>query len=1809
MSLNAQSSHIDQVMLNNTSNQQVIKTPPNKANLAEEVHEKSNSNSAESTTRSVDDHGDLIRRTPFCKVPGLRRSVPTKRFSYPTSSQVAKQNTGKRRSDDATTVDVSRVVKEDKSTAEEGKVIIDHNATIDTSDPKGGEGEVPVCKRLKSDDVRTFCESERALSSLSSAVSHIQKDGVVFDMDALSQFPVECICSPPSLNSLDATWTAQQQVVSSDSTEDLWKRTDTITQDTSIVSGAEDTKLLSAVVHSDRKTLQNRNSQEESDVIENPVSCAYLQKDASALRSEWKTGFHTARVKKIEISDKALNCAHALLEELDLPAVSLISHERRTPADEGVDVDILREGVDLNKGTTEMALPGMAQENHDGISTTFQAKDGPAFERYSPKVDGNVEEVREQRAAHTFVPKTDKIPGLDKERLSVVPGFCGFSTASGKQVHISESAMKQARKTLSEIDAELDVGDSDQTVEITREKEPSYGISNKERASGNGLREAASEGPLYSDNMPQSDQLHVDACGTNTSIIKEEIEEMALQKSEQAVNELKCKQNESVNDSLLEDLLNDCKRKRRDSLATICEENEGNQEHHGGIIKNTEEISDTPHTRSSEYQKNITTEYCSSKALNPGTPRVLFKTTSDNSVSASEAALSKTKNTWNKIDEELALEGAYKPRYNNPESLNSLRAVPAEVVDNLPRCVSIEKDSWSQIGEEMIVESSHVLSDDVLNTLQGTVNKPDQEFVPEDQYKSGTHATSFCGFKTAIGGGAGEISEASIAAFSGFHTAGGKKVTLSEEALKRGRDIMKRIAADPSESLQENIDCYSANGKLHCVSKDADNSLDQRRDKPGTNTTSLSSFSGFQTAVGKSVTLYKEMLEKGEAIMQQIDKSLEQNKDTSISYSLGTSGFSGFQTARGQSVKLSKDSMEKGAVIMQQIDDRSLQEHSVEHSHNATSFSGFQTARGQSVKLSKESLEKGAAIMQQINRSLQENSSLRSNNATSFSSFQTASGQSVKLSKKSLNKGAAIMQQIDRSLQEHSVEHSHNATSFSGFQTASGQSLKLSKELIEKGAAIMQQIDRSLHEKWDNSVSATSFSGFQTASGHSVNLSKESMEKGAAIMQQIDRSLHEKWDNSVSATSFSGFQTASGQSLKLSKESMEKGAAIMQQIDRSLHEKWDNSVSATSFSGFQTASGHSVNLSKESMEKGAAIMQQIDRSLHEKWDNSVSATSFSGFQTASGHSVNLSKESMEKGAAIMQQIDRSLHEKWDNSVSATSFSGFQTASGHSVNLSKESMEKGAAIMQQIDRSLHEKWDNSVSATSFSGFQTASGHSVNLSKESMEKGAAIMQQIDRSLHEKWDNSVSATSFSGFQTASGQSLKLSKESMEKGAAIMQQIDRSLHEKWDNSVSATSFSGFQTASGQSLKLSKESMEKGAAIMQQIDRSLHEKWDNSVSATSFSGFQTASGQSLKLSKESMEKGAAIMQQIDRSLHEKWDNSVSATSFSGFQTASGQSLKLSKESMEKGAAIMQQIDRSLHEKWDNSVSATSFSGFQTASGQSLKLSKESMEKGAAIMQQIDRSLHEKWDNSVSATSFSGFQTASGQSLKLSKESMEKGAAIMQQIDRSLQENKDNSASLTGFPKSKPSSTSFTGFSGFQTAGGKTVEISESALAKAKQTMTDIDSELQASNMETAALSLDASGKAREEISINERGSGHCGGTFEGFFSARSQRVSVLEQALTKAKPFLQETDSAFTESKTKHAEASVRGSVEHDEAVSREVLESSEALLAYESVMDASDASGRLQDGIAAGWSSPNTSGDSFIAGREKGKYLMKTL
>ena len=625
----------------------------------------------------------------------------------------------------------------------------------------------------------------------------------------------------------------------------------------------------------------------------------------------------------------------------------------------------------------------------------------------------------------------------------------------------------------------------------------------------------------------------------------------------------------------------------------------------------------------------------------------------------------------------------------------------------------------------------------------------------------------------------------------------------------------------------------------------------------------------------------------------------------------------------------------------------------------------------------------------------------------------------------------------------------------------------------------------------------------------------------------------------------------------------------------------------TAFSGFQTASGQLVKLSAESMERGAVIMQQIDNSLQQNREAIAPPHASSGLQTASGQLMKLSAESTEKGAAIIQQINNSLQQNRDTTAPANSFSGFQTASGHKVKLSEESMKKGAAIVHQIDESIQQNREITTPPNAFSGFQTASGHKVKLSEDSMEKGTAIAHQSDNSIQQNSETTAPPNAFSGFKTASGQRVKISAESMEKGAAIIQRIDNSVQGNRETTVPPNAFSGFQTASGQRVEISAESMEKGAAILQQIDNSVQGNRETTAPPNAFSAFQTASGHKVKLSEESMEKGAAIMQQIDNSIKHNRDTIAPPNAFSGFHTASGQQVNISAESLKKGAAIMQQIDNSLQQNMETTVPPNAFSGFQTASGQKVKLSKESVEKGAAIMQQIDDSIHRNKETTAPSTGFSDFQTAGGQKVKLSVESMKKGTVVMQEIDNFIHRDKekvdqplprniDGSESTNCFSECSANVSSASGFSGFQTANGKTVQISESALAKAKDTIASIENDVKKSRTGTEGVLNDSSFKGMDIWKL----------------ANQDTDSAISDGHLVPA---------MFLGSSTPSRDG--RCSNEQDDAVSREILESSEALLAYESSLDVSE-----YDKVTIAWDSLRTSPVSMTRSA-KGKRICGLL
>ena len=1374
-------------------------------------------------------------RSSSCIASGLRRSSRPKRFLYPTSSHVTKSDKGKHARETAVAVDSLSSPRKDKATTlekpfQEG---VNDGTEVRTICCNGATGEKTVTKKLKVDEI---CEPDRYTtvvssvddagtdndreteSTMSEAKTSLtfeaykrngtsKTDDVLFDMDALSQFPVETLLSPPQANCAKVG--------------------------------------LNVLSCSSPKP---------------EINFTYLieGKETGSSIGKRDLSFHSSE------RDKCVS-------------------------------DSLNEFTQAKAGG--MAAVNRESEREHSVTTLSEETPFVNSEHSCYRGNGLVERELQQFGAGEEINSYIK-----KHASSSVPSeFLGFSTASGKQVHVSEAAFRNARKTLLEIDTELNLNRS---VPTRKGGELCDGrATNKQRTSerdGNGtlldcqklpfkgegnIVATASRIPLGGVKKRKREEFPRFASCTASASANENYD---LQK----VDEVKTKQTDDYNDSLLEDLLNDCKRKRRDSLKTITEENER-------IKMVTEVKNPTPDSNGPQFLRG-------SIGGRDGSNSQCLK-----SAPMSEAAVinSTTVETDNNLSSERQSSGGFLniSITAGKTKKNSLFAGKCKNDDNI--CEMRLKDS-SEEHCDNVRETSSLVSN-VGRFHSASENNSNNNSIPALQ------------------------------------TASGKILQLSEKALNKAASIMHRVDSCDEQNVWndgEHGDPLSLEKATFSTRQELS---EQGNAKKKENTIK---FGGFQTDSGKNLMLSTEVVQKGVEILQQIDRSLQtpEKEDSKLS---SESMNNRAKTTKGTETCLEGGKRKSASYhpISSAMDDELSKEE------NGTSISGFQTASGKRVTLSNEALQKAVSIMKQTEKSpTKGNCAPYSKRTGGFSGFQTASGISVKMSGEAMEKGAMIMQEIEKSFDEskfHTTSCQSGKTSFAGFQTASRQRVTFSKEALEKGTVIMLQTDRSLEESKDDNASwqrsKTGFSGFQTASGQKVTFSEEALKKGTAIMQQIDRSLAESKENTAcwqsSNTGFSGFQTASGQKVTFSEEALEKGTAIMQQVDESLEESKANTASCqrskTSFSGFQTASGQKVTFSREALEKGTAVMQQIDKSLEESKANTASCqrskTSFSGFQTASGQKVTFSREALEKGTAVMQQIDKSLEESKANTASCqrskTSFSGFQTASGQKVTFSQELLEKGTAVMQQIDISLEESKANTASCqrskTSFSGFQTASGQEITFSEEALEKGTAIMQQIDKSLEESKANTASCqrskSSFSGFQTASGQEITFSEEALEKGTAIMQQIDKSLEESKANTASCerskTVFSGFQTASGQSVELSKEALDKGTVIMKQIDKSL--EWSTKSNAVSsrlsrsgfISEFQPESRLSAEKTGETLEKAAKLVNLTDKTFGEKVDKgqpcTTSRSTFSGFQTAAGKSVQISDSALAKARETMASID------------------------------------------------------------------------------------------------------------------------------------------------------------------------------------------------------------------------------------------------------------------------------------------------------------
>ena len=328
--------------------------------------------------------------------------------------------------------------------------------------------------------------------------------------------------------------------------------------------------------------------------------------------------------------------------------------------------------------------------------------------------------------------------------------------------------------------------------------------------------------------------------------------------------------------------------------------------------------------------------------------------------------------------------------------------------------------------------------------------------------------------------------------FGGFSTAGGKQVKLSEEALRRGRNLM--------------------------MEEDVNNSA-ERTPEPSSvaDAPSSEAFGGFLTAGGKQVKLSQEALERGQALLEEggSNNKDERTPEPSTADSLSPiKSFGCFMTARGKQVKLSEEALKRGRSLMEETNEGNDSTKRNPESLTAASlpfgdFCGFLTGRGKQVKLSEEALERGRSLMEADSSAEKTPEPAAEAFPPSFGGFSTG-GKQVKLSEEALRRGGRL---VEAEEDNNSAERTPATSavpfppSFGGFSTAGGKRMKLSEEALRRGRRLVEaeedvNISAEKTPQPSSAAAFSSFGGFLTAGGKQVELSEEALRRGRSLVEE-----------------------------------------------------------------------------------------------------------------------------------------------------------------------------------------------------------------------------------------------------------------------------------------------------------------------------------------------------------------------------------------------------------------------------------------------------------------------------------------------------------------------------------------------------------------------------------------------------------------------------------------------------------------------------------------------------------------------------------
>ncbi|XP_033116195.1 breast cancer type 2 susceptibility protein homolog isoform X2 [Anneissia japonica] len=517
--------------------------------------------------------------------------------------------------------------------------------------------------------------------------------------------------------------------------------------------------------------------------------------------------------------------------------------------------------------------------------------------------------------------------------------------------------------------------------------------------------------------------------------------------------------------------------------------------------------------------------------------------------------------------------------------------------------------------------------------------------------------------------------------FVGFMTGNGRKVNISEEALKKvkqdfvNEDVVsdmlfteKRINASASkpdsflsgkgqtinvsqsalEKVKLMLDNEEVSSNLHSVERNTENSTSQAD-------TSMTSSC---VSPPKEAYFARSNIEKP---------------------------FVGFMTGKGEKLKISEDVLSKvkqnfadfekasGDMLLTNTTLHSSESNVSCHSKASPSrtFVGFRTGNGIKVNISEDSFRKVKQTFD--NENLASDELLTESKLECIKSKPDSCLTNIHVSK----------------VGEASSTRTETVEPCVGFMTGNGDEVNVSEDAL-----------RLVKQAYDNDdVASDMLFSKWTIESKKSKLSTRSTRSCVSKQREASDSKIDK--------PFVGFMTGKGEKVKVSDVSLKK---VKLDFDDEI-----NPVVKKPFIGFLTGKGEKVHVSDDAIKKVKFVFE-------EEISSGVSfKDQYAGFQSGSGTTVSVSAKSLNK---TKQLLDAKMDNALSDSERNASCIGFLTGRGKKVSISDNAIMMGKKLLNEATEKF--PMNKHLPSGSVLGFKTARGSKVDISDDAIKHARGVLQ---------------------------------------------------------------------------------------------------------------------------------------------------------------------------------------------------------------------------------------------------------------------------------------------------------------------------------------------------------------------------------------------------------------------------------------------------------------------------------------------------